>query len=77
MFFLCCAMQVGLAGWTFTGPPIVGKWAAGLFTMIDQFKAGSGASTWHSMPLSLECIAFMKCGDSTVQRDAHAALMLI
>jgi hypothetical protein len=42
MFFLSCALQVGLAGWTFTGPPIVGKWAAGLFTMIDQFRDGSG-----------------------------------
>ncbi len=45
MFFLFSAMQVGLAGWTFAGPPIVGKWAAGVFTMIDQFKGGSGVST--------------------------------
>ena len=44
VFFLFSAMQVGLAGWTFAGPPIVGKWAAGVFTMIDQFKGGSGAS---------------------------------
>ncbi len=42
MFFLFSALQVGLAGWTFAGPPVVGKWAAGVFTMIDQFKAGGG-----------------------------------
>lgn len=35
-------MHVGLAAWTFIGPPIVGKWAAGVFTMIDQFKKGGG-----------------------------------
>ena len=41
-FFLLSAMHVGLAAWTFIGPPIVGKWAAGVFTMIDQFKKGGG-----------------------------------
>ena len=41
-FFLLSAAHVGLAAWTFVGPPIVGKWAAGVFTMIDQFKEGKG-----------------------------------
>ena len=41
-FFLLSAMHVGLAVWTVVGPPIVGKWAAGVFTMIGQFKEGKG-----------------------------------
>lgn len=45
---MSCFMQVGLSGWTFAGPPIVGKWAAGLFTMIDQFKNGSGEGPFNS-----------------------------
>ena len=42
-YFLFSALHVCLAGWTFAGPPVVGNWAAGLITMINQFKAGNGA----------------------------------
>ncbi|CAK0784899.1 hypothetical protein CVIRNUC_008104 [Coccomyxa viridis] len=48
-FFLLSAMHVGLAAWTFIGPPIVGKWAAGVFTMIDQFKSGGGAGIFFGI----------------------------
>lgn len=47
-FFLLSAMHVGLAVWTVVGPPIVGKWAAGAFTMIDQFKEGKGGMLSYS-----------------------------
>lgn len=57
MFFFFSAMQVGLAGWTFAGPPIVGKWAAGVFTMIDQFKGGSGVRLLSIKKFFLCCIA--------------------
>lgn len=46
-------MHVGLAAWTFIGPPVVGKWAAGVFTMIDQFKGGSGMLLSSSTGLAL------------------------
>ena len=51
-FFLFSAAHVGLAGWTFAGPPVVGKWAAGFITMINQFKAGNGArASPHCSPV--------------------------
>jgi hypothetical protein len=42
-YFLFSALHLVLAGWTFAGPPVVGNWAAGLITMINQFKQGNGA----------------------------------
>ena len=60
-FFLLSAMHVGLAAWTFIGPPIVGKWAAGVFTRIDQFKSGGGAMLTFMTPIP-PCHAVISSG---------------
>eukprot|EP00884_Botryococcus_braunii_P000596 jgi/Botrbrau1/10537/Bobra.7_1s0016.2 len=44
LFIIFSFAQIGTAGWTFVAPPIVGGWAVGLLTMIDQFKDGGGRS---------------------------------
>ncbi|BDA50938.1 Secretory carrier-associated membrane protein 6 [Coccomyxa sp. Obi] len=75
MFFLFCALQVGLAGWTFTGPPIVGKWAAGLFTMIDQFKGGSGVQIFFGICCIINMVLWALAGllGFAVWGEAYAA----
>lgn len=50
-YFIWAFLQPILCGWIAVGPPVVGKWAAGGFTMIDQFRAGRG------MPLFLLAMA--------------------
>jgi hypothetical protein len=42
MFTAFSFAQIITAGWTFVAPPVVGGWAVGVLTMIDQFKDGGG-----------------------------------
>ncbi|EIE27194.1 hypothetical protein COCSUDRAFT_55217 [Coccomyxa subellipsoidea C-169] len=75
MFFLFSALQVGLAGWTFAGPPVVGKWAAGVFTMIDQFKAGGGLQIFFGICCIINMVLWGLAGllGFAVWGEAYAA----
>ncbi|KAK9807060.1 hypothetical protein WJX72_012303 [[Myrmecia] bisecta] len=42
MFLMFNFLHIVLAGWIAVAPPIVGKWSAGGFTMINEFKRGTG-----------------------------------
>ena len=41
-FFVWAFLQPILCGWIAVGPPVVGNWAAGGFTMISQFADNDG-----------------------------------
>ena len=71
-FFVWAFLQPILCGWIAVGPPVVGNWAAGGFTMISQFADNDGEAPFQTLS-SRACSLALYLMGTAVGTPCHAS----